>query len=248
MKRDANPLHWLVAHRGWPDRYPENGLEGMQAVLSAGARYVEFDVQITADHRPVVVHDDDLTRLAGRSDRVTDLPLAQLEGIALTTRPGEQAHAPTLEAMLELIGQYSGVTAFVELKRQSISRHGRQRAVELVMERMKQAPCPVVFLSFKWRAVHLARKLGATRIGWAFRPWSPLARFLASRLQPDYLFVRADRVPNRPEPFWTGPWHWVIYRVDSLASARKLRTQGAHLIEVDDLPGLLEHDDAGQES
>ena len=248
MKNQVDPLHWLVAHRGWPERHPENSLEGMQAVLSAGARYVEFDVQITADHRPVVIHDDDLTRLAGRSDRVTDLVLAQLEGIALTTRPGEQAHAPTLEAMLELITQYPGVTAFVELKGQSISRHGRRLAVELVMKRLRQAPCPVVFLSFSWSAVHLARKLGASQIGWAFRPWTPLARILASRLQPDYLFVRADRVPRKPDPFWSGPWKWVLYRVESLDSALEFRVRGAHLIEVDDLPGLLEQAGGGHES
>lgn len=248
MNGQSNPLTWLVAHRGWPDRHPENSLEGMRAVLCAGARFVEFDVQVTADHRPVVIHDDDLTRLSGRADRVTQLTLAQLEGIALSTRPGEQAHVPTLEAMLELIGQYPGVTAFVELKRQSISTHGRRRSVELVMERLGAAPGRFVFLSFKWRAVRLAQRLGARQTGWAFRPWTPLARLLALRLKPDFLFVRADRVPDQPQPFWRGPWQWVIYGVDRLTTAAELKERGADLIEVDDLPGMLEASGAGHES
>jgi glycerophosphoryl diester phosphodiesterase len=244
MSEHQDPRQWLVAHRGWPDRFPENSLEGVRAVLATGARYVEFDVQITADQRPVVIHDDKLTRLAGRPERVSALTLAQLEGIPLATRPGESAYAPTLEAMLNLVGEYPGVTAFVELKRQSISRHGRRRAVELVMQHLIQSPCPVVFISFKWRAVRLARRLGARHIGWVFRPWTPLARFLAGRLKPDYLFVRADRVPGRARPFWPGPWQWVIYRVDTLEAGTDFRDRGADLIEVDDLPGLLENADA----
>ncbi len=247
MNPEAPASQWLVAHRGWPDRYPENSLEGVKAVLEAGARFVEFDVQITADRQPVVVHDDDLTRLTGRGERVTRMPLAQLEGIPVTTRPGEHAHVPTLEAMLALVGEYPGVTAFVELKRQSIRRHGRRLAVETVMRRIGTAPCPTVFLSFKWRAVRLARQLGAASTGWAFRPWTPLSRLLAAWLQPDYLFVRADRVPGRPRPFWPGSWQWVIYRVDDLDSARRLRSLGADLIEVDDLPGLLEAADSDNE-
>ncbi len=239
MSTEVDPREWLVAHRGWPDRYPENSLEGMRAVLDAGARYVEFDVQITADKRAVAIHDNDLTRLTGRGENVTSTTLAQLEGIPVTTRPGERAQIPTLEAMLALIGQYPGVTAFVELKRQSIRHHGRRFAVELVMQHLRQPPCPVVFLSFKWRAVRLARQMGAPATGWAFRSWTPLTRWLARRLQPDYLFIRADRVPARSRPFWPGQWQWVIYRVDDLDAARSLRARGADLVEVDDLPGLL---------
>jgi glycerophosphoryl diester phosphodiesterase len=239
---------WLVAHRGWPDRYPENSIEGMKAVLDAGARHVEFDVQITADRRPVVIHDDDLTRLTGRGERVTRMPLAQLEGIPVATRPGEHTHVPTLEAMLALVSEYPGVTAFVELKRQSIRRHGRRLAVEAVMQRISAAPCPSVFLSFKWRAVRLAQQLGAPSTGWAFRPWTPLSRLLAAWLQPDYLFIRADRVPGRARPFWPGVWRWVIYRVDDLDSARRLRARGADLIEVDDWPGLAKAADSADES
>jgi glycerophosphoryl diester phosphodiesterase len=242
MNADTHPEEWLVAHRGWPDRYPENSLEGVKAVLEAGARFVEFDVQITADRRPVVIHDDDLTRLTGRGERVTRITLAQLEGIPVATRPGEHAHVPTLESMLDLVGEYPGVTAFVELKRQSIRRHGRKLAVESVLERMRRAPCPTVLLSFKWLAMRLARKMGAPTTGWVFRSWTPLSRWLAAQLQPDYLFVRADRVPGQSSPFWPGRWQWVIYGVDDLAAARELKARGADLVEVDDLPGLLENE------
>lgn len=234
-----DPACWLVAHRGWPDAHPENSLEGMQAVLEAGARFVEFDVQISADGHAVVIHDDDLTRLAGQRQRVTGLSLPQVLSLRIAGPTGNTARIPTLEAMLELIERYPGVTAFVELKRQSIDRRGLRQSVECVLQCMSEAACPSVLISFRWRAVRLAQRRDKVPVGWVFRPWSPLARGLAAWLRPDYLFVRADRVPGRPRPFWHGPWRWVIYGIKDLQTGQALRTRGADLIEVDDLPGLL---------
>ena len=38
----------LVAHRGYALRYPENTLAAFQAAITAGARFVECDVQLSA--------------------------------------------------------------------------------------------------------------------------------------------------------------------------------------------------------
>lgn len=238
-KVSSEPHHWLVGHRGWPQRFVENSLEGVQAVLDAGARFVEFDVQISSDGQAMVVHDDDLRRLAGRAMRVTASTRAELQAVLLRSESGATATIPTLEAMLALVARYPDATAFVELKRQSIRRHGLASAVDCLLQELTRANGRVVFISFRWRAVRRARQLGRHPVGWVFRPWSVLARALAFWLQPDYLFVRADRVPRRERPFWNGPWQWVIYAVDTLEQARALRARGADLVEVDDLPGLV---------
>jgi glycerophosphoryl diester phosphodiesterase len=60
-----NPL-WKVAHRGWHDLHIENTLEAFRAAYDAGCDMVEFDVQLTRDGVPVIFHDDDCKRLAGR--------------------------------------------------------------------------------------------------------------------------------------------------------------------------------------
>ena len=51
----------LVAHRGYALHYPENTLIGIEAAIRAGARYVEVDVQLSADKVPVLFHDRTLT-------------------------------------------------------------------------------------------------------------------------------------------------------------------------------------------
>ncbi|MFC1685138.1 glycerophosphodiester phosphodiesterase, partial [Pseudomonadota bacterium] len=47
----------LIAHRGYALHYPENSLEAMEAALKAGALFVEFDVHLSADEEPMVIHD-----------------------------------------------------------------------------------------------------------------------------------------------------------------------------------------------
>ena len=244
----SGPASWLVAHRGWPDRYPENSLEGVEAVLAAGARFVEFDVQITADGHAVVIHDDDLGRLTGRWLHVTQLPLHELQKLQIQSPNGGSARIPTLEEMWTVLAGYPEVTVFVELKRHSIRRRGLHTAVDVLLQALARAPCKVVFISFIWQAAGRVKARSTLPVGWVFKPWSPLARWRAGRLRPDYLFVRADRVPRRPRPFWPGPWQWVVYGVKDLAQAQAFRARGADLIEVDELPGLLGSSAAGAES
>lgn len=63
--RPLNPL-WrlprLVAHRGGGTAAPENTLAGLRAAAEHGFRAVEFDVMLSADGVPVLIHDETLER------------------------------------------------------------------------------------------------------------------------------------------------------------------------------------------
>lgn len=237
------PETWLVAHRGYPARYPENSLVGMRAVLDAGARLVEFDVQVSRDGHPVVSHDHSLRRVAGRWLKVTRTTLAELGAVAVGEhrRFGDAFHdvrIPALSEMLALIDTYPGVTAFVEIKRQSLARFGREAVVDAVMEVMRPVRSAWVALSSDAGAMAMARARGAAEIGWVFERWTSTARSAAEALRPDYLFNAVDRVPAGDAPFWPGPWQWAIYDVNDADTALGLRARGAQLIETDCLPDL----------
>jgi glycerophosphoryl diester phosphodiesterase len=49
-----NPL--LIAHRSDTQHYPENTMAALTGAWAAGADGIEFDVQVTGDHQPIVVH------------------------------------------------------------------------------------------------------------------------------------------------------------------------------------------------
>lgn len=239
----TNPLERLIAHRGWPEAYPENSLRGMRAVLEAGARHVEFDLQLTRDGHPVVLHDDDLQRVSGRTGVVTALEHQQLSGYAAgePDRFGERfadEPIPDLEAMLARIAGFPVDRVFVEIKQRSLEAFGRDRVLESIAPVLARFQLPLVILSFDARVLPLARKRLGLPIGWVAKPWSQRVRRRAEALAPEYLFMNARRVPEGPAPFWPGDWQWAIYTVNRVETARDLLERGAELVETDRWPGL----------
>ena len=74
----------LVAHRGYPEHFPENTRIGIEAAIRAGARLVEIDVQLSADEVAVLLHDQNLQRVAGFKGTVHHLSYDQLYEIHLS--------------------------------------------------------------------------------------------------------------------------------------------------------------------
>lgn len=68
----------VVGHRGAAALAPENTLPALAAAVAAGARAVEFDVRLSADGVPVVVHDADLGRYGAGRRAVSRLGAAAL--------------------------------------------------------------------------------------------------------------------------------------------------------------------------
>lgn len=102
----------VQAHRGLvgPEA-PENSLAAFRAALAAGADTVETDVQLSRDGVPVLVHDSDLMRLAGRPLRIATTDWATLAAVPLA---GGQRLA-RLEELLEL-ARATGLRVNLELK------------------------------------------------------------------------------------------------------------------------------------
>lgn len=238
------PIPELVAHRGYAARYPENSLEGIEAALRAGARHVEFDVQLSADGVPVVIHDALLLRTAGVEGSVLETPLAELR--RLEVNEGSRLGAafsgirlPTLEEMAGLLRTWPQATAFVELKRASLRRFGVGPMVERVLKILRPIQAQCVIISFDAQAITEARAQGAQAVGWVFEGWDTDLRRQAEALAPAYLFCDHEHLPPSGEPLWPGPWRWALYEVASAELALALAERGAHLIETMAIGELL---------
>ena len=51
----SHRLIHLIAHRGNARDFPENTLPALQSAVELGIRFIEFDVQLSADGVPVVI-------------------------------------------------------------------------------------------------------------------------------------------------------------------------------------------------
>ncbi|MET3575028.1 glycerophosphodiester phosphodiesterase family protein [Bhargavaea ullalensis] len=70
-----------IAHRGASEYRPENSLPAFRLAEEMDADYIELDIQMTKDGQLVVIHDDDLGRLADEPEKVEDLTLDEMEEI-----------------------------------------------------------------------------------------------------------------------------------------------------------------------
>ncbi|MBO3736097.1 glycerophosphodiester phosphodiesterase [Actinoplanes flavus] len=95
-----------VAHRGYSTVAPENTLPAFAAALRAGATFVEFDVRVTRDGVPVVIHDRTVDRTTDGSGRVWDLTydeIAELDAGSWFGAGFTGLRVPTLAETLDLL-------------------------------------------------------------------------------------------------------------------------------------------------
>ncbi|MFN2309239.1 MAG: glycerophosphodiester phosphodiesterase family protein [Gammaproteobacteria bacterium] len=225
----------LVAHRGYAARYPENTLPALQAAVRAGARWLEFDVQFSADAVPVLLHDTTLQRTAARPESVFDLSARQLQGVRVG-EPGRfgdrfaETPLPTLAEVVAWLATESQVQAFVEVKVESIQRFGIGRTHRALWSALGPVRERCVLISYDDAFLFAARVAAPVRIGWIAAAWDDAHRRRAQALAPEVLFTNYTRLP--PGPLWDGPWRWAVYEVDDAELALALAARGITFIET----------------
>jgi glycerophosphoryl diester phosphodiesterase len=102
----------VSAHRGGAgdDRSAQNTLAAFEAAIALGCDYVEFDVRVTADGRPVISHDDELdddsvvrSIARHRHDEFTAARLVDLDAALALLRGRIRAHVDLKVAGNEVV-------------------------------------------------------------------------------------------------------------------------------------------------
>ncbi|WP_101773657.1 glycerophosphodiester phosphodiesterase [Peptostreptococcus faecalis] len=91
----------VIAHRGYTEDAVENSLESLEAASKVGANMVEIDIQQTKDKDFVVMHDENVKRMTGKSMNVYDSTLKQLQDLEMRQN-GYTAKVPSLEEFIDL--------------------------------------------------------------------------------------------------------------------------------------------------
>jgi glycerophosphoryl diester phosphodiesterase len=227
----------LVAHRGNAAEYPENTLPALRSALELGARYVEFDVQLSADRQPILLHDSNLKRTAGIDRNALEMTWQELSEVSVNEETRflkryTDVGIPTLAQAASLLATYPHATAFVELKRASLRTFGHEIVVRKVCETLKPIARQCVIISFDLAAVHHVRQVSSYRIGWVLSDYSNLSALKCEALAPDYVFCDYQLLSEGTSKLWLGPWRWAIYEVTNRKLAMDLAARGAKLIET----------------
>lgn len=84
----------LLGHRGWSAKYPENTLKSFTAALEIGLDGLEFDVQLSKDGVPVILHDETLNRTTDGGGKVSDWSYSELVKLNAAARWPELQRTP----------------------------------------------------------------------------------------------------------------------------------------------------------
>lgn len=148
-----NPLPRWFAHRGGGSLAPENTLAGIRLAASMGYRAVEFDVMLSGDGTPVLIHDETLERTTSGHGEVC----ATSDKILFSLDAGSGERIPRFAEAAALCREL-GLLANVEIKPAT----GHEIATAEVVSRLAatfwhEAPELVLISSFSLAALEVAR-------------------------------------------------------------------------------------------
>lgn len=169
----------IIGHRGAKARAPENTLAGLRKAHELGARWVEFDVMLTSDGVPILIHDETLQRTTTGRGSVAAHGLRAIRELDAGVRFGVTfagERVPTLEEAIDLVLAL-GLGANVEIKPAAGHERTTGEAVAQTLLRRWPPERPRLLLSsFKRQALAAAQ---------AAAPTIPRG-LLAGRLPPDW--------------------------------------------------------------
>ena len=151
IKRFSPP--WLIAHRGFSQKYPENTLAAFEAAAAAGVQMIELDVMFSRDRKPVVIHDPTLERTTNGRGEVSDYTTGELKRLDAGSwfdAAFAGQHLPELSDVLDLLK--GRVYVNIEIKADAYEGHHPPDAIEkqiVAMVRKKGLQDYVLISSFE---------------------------------------------------------------------------------------------------
>jgi glycerophosphoryl diester phosphodiesterase len=155
------PIAAVTGHRGAKGHAPENTMAGLRKAVELGARWIEFDVKLTADNELVLFHDDKVNRTTDGKGTVAGMTLTELRKLDagrwyspdFTGEP-----VPTLADAMDYLAA-TGIGANVEVK----ACAGREAETGAAVARALAArwfggPIPMLISSFSADSLTAARQ------------------------------------------------------------------------------------------
>ena len=98
----------VEGHRGYAAKYPENTMISFEAAMELGVDAIEFDVWLSAEKTPVIIHDGNCKRTCGVDIHVNDMTVEEMKKLSAhyPDKFGDQyanmgVTIPTLEELLK---------------------------------------------------------------------------------------------------------------------------------------------------
>jgi len=233
----------IIGHRGASGSTPENTMAAFQQALSLGCHFIEFDVMLTRDGVPVIMHDETLRRTTNGRGEVGLLDVAYLDSLDAGkwfSRRFRGEKIPHFDDVLQwLISQ--NMNANIEIKPYPTKAHETTTAVLTSINRYwpMDKPLPLVS-SFDWSAMQLTRSLSPEMpLGMLMHKWDK--DWLAKATELNCYSIHLNRrlvTPDRVQLMKEQGFRVFAYTVNRRRLARKLLAMGVDAL-FSNYPDLL---------
>jgi glycerophosphoryl diester phosphodiesterase len=203
-QKGRDKLPWVIGHRGAMGHAPENTMTSFEQALSLGADMLEFDVRLTKDGVPVIVHDANLDRTSNRPLNVFDLAgedILRLDAGSWFDLRFAGERIPKLSTLLTWAQKKKSAAKaklayFVELKVDG-DESRREQLIRAVVKELKAtgALARSVIISFDEPSLIMTRKMNPTvATGFLYSDYLHDALDRAKNLKCNHILPRKDRV------------------------------------------------------
>ncbi|MGV1831897.1 glycerophosphodiester phosphodiesterase family protein [Agrobacterium vitis] len=233
----------IIAHRGAPFIAPENTLPAMKAAVEKGAKWVEVDVKLTLDLKPVIIHDDTVDRTTNGKGLVAGLTFDDIRRLDARASFGEEfagIQIPTLEELIEIVLDLD-VGLQLELKPTAGDDIETAEVALDVLKAMWPKNRERLFItSFSIRSIHAAARI-LPDVPRAFAvcvpPRDPVALLNETKCQ--VLHVTKDLLTDdKIKVLADSGVEYAVAVINDPLTARRLLDAGAQTISTD-IPDLL---------
>ncbi len=240
----------VVAHRGLSELYPENTLLAIEEAVKAGAKAVEFDVQLSQDHVPVVYHDHSLERMSEKPGFITDKPwmVIQTYTADYPARFGDKYKGTPVSSLEEIASFFkanAGVTACVEIKEESVKAFGVDVVVDKIIEAVSPIMSQVLFLSFSADVINALHTRGHKNTCWVLRHYDIESIQIAKIMQPQALAVNQNKLPTIGRALWDKTEgidaEWMVYHTETPETVDYLFGLDTTYVETDNIKHIAEN-------
>jgi glycerophosphoryl diester phosphodiesterase len=127
---------WVIAHRGFSGRAPENTLVAVREAIAIGAHMAEIDVTLSADEHIVVIHDETLDRTTNGRGLVSEFTLAELKKLDAGSWFSPQFAGEPIPTLDEILSETQGrILLNVEIKSEAVDRGVTAKVVDAIRAR-----------------------------------------------------------------------------------------------------------------
>ncbi|MFW5790024.1 MAG: glycerophosphodiester phosphodiesterase [Bacillota bacterium] len=185
----------ILGHRGAMGSAPENTLPSFKKAIADSADGVEFDVQLSADGVPVVIHDERVDRTTDGKGPVNQMSVREIKKLDAGSFFADKFVDTAMPLLTEVIEVIQGMDIInLELKNSNINYEGMEKKVIEITKEFGVFN-KTIFSSFnhyslnKVKEIEPEAKTGVLYMAGIYQPWEYARKLDAAAIHPFYAAV-----------------------------------------------------------